>query len=96
VCCSNSGVFRQLACQVVRVSNLSAPRVTIRLLPASNARLLSAGEYLDEAADTTCTWVSPDGGITWNDVLPSAAIYEVHDSTAAQSMTLRCSSSARQ
>jgi hypothetical protein len=39
----------------------------------------NTGEYLDEAADTTCTWISPDGGVTWNDVLPSAAIYEVGD-----------------
>lgn len=39
---------------------------------------LCAGEYLDEAADTTCTWISPDGGVTWNDVLPTSAIYEVH------------------
>lgn len=46
--------------------------------PCLLSPLPSAGEYLDEAADTTCTWISPDGGSTWLDVMPTAAIYEVH------------------
>lgn len=39
----------------------------------------NTGEYLDMAADTTCTFISSDGGMTWTDVLPQAAIYEVGD-----------------
>ena len=36
-----------------------------------------AGEYLESSADSTCTWLSSDGGQSWIDVLPTAAIYEV-------------------
>lgn len=39
----------------------------------------NTGEYLDAAAESTCTWVSSDGGQSWTDILPSAAIYEVGD-----------------
>ena len=30
----------------------------------------NTGEYLDTAADATCTWLSRDGGLTWK-VIPS-------------------------
>ncbi len=30
------------------------------------------GEYLDFAADAMCTWLSRDGGATWEDVAPHA------------------------
>ncbi len=42
-----------------------------------------AGEYLESSADSTCTWLSSDGGQSWIDVLPTAAIYEVRAPAAA-------------
>lgn len=42
-----------------------------------------AGEYLESSADSTCTWLSSDGGQSWVDVLPTAAIYEVRTPVAA-------------
>ena len=36
----------------------------------------NTGEYLDASADTTCTWLSKDGGANWEDVADYAAIYE--------------------
>ena len=32
----------------------------------------NTGEYLEFAADTMCTWLSRDGGATWEDVAPNA------------------------
>lgn len=39
----------------------------------------NTGEHLDFAADTTCTWLSSDGGLTWKDVADHTAIYEFGD-----------------
>ena len=39
----------------------------------------NTGEYLDASADTTCTWMSRDGGANWEDVADYAAIYEFGD-----------------
>ena len=39
----------------------------------------NTGEYLDASADTTCTWLSRDGGANWEDVADYAAIYEFGD-----------------
>ena len=39
----------------------------------------NTGDYLDFAADTTCTWLSHDGGATWQDVLNFPGIYEYGD-----------------
>ena len=39
----------------------------------------NTGEYLDPAADSTCTWLSRDGGFSWEDVADYAAIYEFGD-----------------
>lgn len=39
----------------------------------------NTGEYLDTAADSTCTWLSRDGGFSWEDVADYAAIYEFGD-----------------
>ncbi len=36
-------------------------------------------QYLDRAADAMCTWLSRDGGASWEDVMPGAAIYEFGD-----------------
>lgn len=32
----------------------------------------NTGEYLEFAADAMCTWLSRDGGATWEDVAPNA------------------------
>lgn len=32
----------------------------------------NTGEFLDFAADAMCTWLSRDGGATWEDVAPNA------------------------
>ena len=32
----------------------------------------NTGEFLDFAADAMCTWLSRDGGATWEDVAPHA------------------------
>ena len=39
----------------------------------------NTGEFLDAAADSTCTWLSRDGGFSWEDVADYAAIYEFGD-----------------
>ena len=39
----------------------------------------NTGEFLDASADTTCTWLSRDGGTSWEDVANYAAIYEFGD-----------------
>jgi len=39
----------------------------------------NTGDYLDFAADITCTWLSHDGGATWQDVLNFPGIYEFGD-----------------
>lgn len=39
----------------------------------------NTGEFLDAAADSTCTWLSRDGGFSWEDVANYAAIYEFGD-----------------
>lgn len=39
----------------------------------------NTGEYLDASTDTTCTWMSRDGGANWEDVADYAAIYEFGD-----------------
>ncbi|KAK9845742.1 hypothetical protein WJX81_001203 [Elliptochloris bilobata] len=39
----------------------------------------NTGEYLEQAADAMCTWLSRDGGATWQDVAPYASIYEYGD-----------------
>jgi len=39
----------------------------------------NTGEFLDPAADATCTWLSRDGGFSWEDVADYAAIYEFGD-----------------
>eukprot|EP00884_Botryococcus_braunii_P007264 jgi/Botrbrau1/16539/Bobra.0327s0006.1 len=39
----------------------------------------NTGQYLDRAADSMCTWLSRDGGYSWEDVMPGAAIYEFGD-----------------
>ena len=39
----------------------------------------NTGEFLDPAADSTCTWLSRDGGFSWEDVADYAAIYEFGD-----------------
>ena len=39
----------------------------------------NTGDYLDFAADVTCTWLSHDGGATWRDVLNFPGIYEFGD-----------------
>ena len=36
----------------------------------------NTGEYLEQAANAMCTWLSRDGGATWQDVMPYAGIYE--------------------
>ena len=55
----------------------------------------NTGDYLDFAADVTCTWLSSDGGATWKDVLNFPAIYEVGDHggiivMASHQVCLRC------
>ena len=32
----------------------------------------NTGEFLEFAADAMCTWLSRDGGATWEDVAPNA------------------------
>ena len=39
----------------------------------------NTGEYLDPAADATCTWLSRDGGYSWEDVADHSVIYEFGD-----------------
>lgn len=39
----------------------------------------NTGRNLDLAADDLCTWLSQDGGVTWEDVYPGAGIYEFGD-----------------
>ncbi|KAL3138147.1 hypothetical protein ABBQ38_005375 [Trebouxia sp. C0009 RCD-2024] len=39
----------------------------------------NTGEFLDASADNTCTWLSRDGGLNWEDVADYAAIYEFGD-----------------
>ncbi|CAL5221253.1 g3408 [Coccomyxa viridis] len=39
----------------------------------------NTGEFLEFAADAMCTWLSRDGGATWEDVAPNAGIYEYGD-----------------
>ena len=39
----------------------------------------NTGEFLDPSADSTCTWLSRDGGANWEDVADYAAIYEFGD-----------------
>jgi hypothetical protein len=41
----------------------------------------NTGEYLDFAADAMCTWLSRDGGATWEDVADHAVrSYPLHSS----------------
>jgi hypothetical protein len=35
----------------------------------------NTGEYLDFAADAMCTWLSRDGGATWEDVADHAVMH---------------------
>lgn len=39
----------------------------------------NSGEHLDEARDAQCTWLSRNGGETWEDVAQGAHIYEFGD-----------------
>ncbi|KAK9831811.1 hypothetical protein WJX74_010382 [Apatococcus lobatus] len=39
----------------------------------------NSGEHLDEARDAQCTWLSRNGGETWEDVAQGAFIYEFGD-----------------
>ena len=39
----------------------------------------NTGEFLEAAADATCTWLSRDGGASWEDVADYASIYEFGD-----------------
>ena len=39
----------------------------------------NSGEHLDEARDAQCTWLSRNGGETWEDVAEGAFIYEFGD-----------------
>ena len=39
----------------------------------------NTGAYLDVNADQLCTWLSRDGGISWEDVREDAHIYEFGD-----------------
>ena len=52
-------------------SHVNAPGV---IMAAGNT-----GEFLDSSADNTCTWLSRDGGLNWEDVADYAAIYEFGD-----------------
>jgi len=36
----------------------------------------NTGAFLEQAADDMCTWLSRDGGLSWEDVAPYASIYE--------------------
>lgn len=53
-------------------SHSSAPGVVIAVG--------NAGPHLDSAADSLCTWLSRDGGRSWQDVAPRASIYEFGNS----------------
>ena len=39
----------------------------------------NTGAYLDVNADEVCTWLSRDGGLSWEDVREDAHIYEFGD-----------------
>lgn len=39
----------------------------------------NTGDHLDFAADDTCTFLTRDGGLTWEDIVPHTAIYEFGD-----------------
>lgn len=39
----------------------------------------NVGAHLDFTPDADCTWLSRDGGLTWEDIYPATAIYEVGD-----------------
>ena len=52
----------------------------------------NTGEYLEQAADAMCTWLSRDGGATWQDVMPYAGIYEC---ASAYALSKLCTESAK-
>jgi len=43
----------------------------------------NTGAFLEQAADDMCTWLSRDGGLSWEDVAPYASIYECAPSRRA-------------
>lgn len=43
----------------------------------------NVGEFLDVSAGSACTWISSDGGLTWQDIAPRANVYEFGDQGAA-------------
>ena len=50
----------------------------------------NTGEYLEFAADAMCTWLSRDGGATWEDVAPNAVrtALLLHSLCACQQLAL--------
>ena len=55
----------------------------------------NTGEYLEQAADAMCTWLSRDGGATWQDVMPYAGIYECASACALYNLCLKAAKHVR-
>ena len=55
----------------------------------------NTGEYLEQAADAMCTWLSRDGGATWQDVMPYAGIYECACAYALSNLSMEAAKLAR-
>ncbi|GAB4816671.1 hypothetical protein N2152v2_003717 [Parachlorella kessleri] len=56
------------------------PRPNVYAHPSAPGLVLATGNvgaHLDYASSVTCTYLSRDGGLTWEDVLEGPAIYEV-------------------
>ena len=69
--CLDSAVLHDADSRPSFYSHSNAPGI---VMAAGNT-----GEFLDISADTTCTWLSKDGGTSWQDVADYAAIYEFGD-----------------
>lgn len=50
----------------------------------------SVGEYLSFASDYTCTFLSRDGGATWQDIDTRATVFEFGDSVRLQLFDISC------
>ena len=58
------------------------PRPNLYSLESAPGIVLATGNvgaHLDFTPDADCTWLSRDGGITWEDIYPATAIYEIGD-----------------
>lgn len=56
------------------------PHPNFYSLPSAPGLLLATGNvgpHLDFSPDADCTWLSRDGGLTWEDVKENTAIYEI-------------------